>query len=128
MKKIFLALAIAMTFTVSYSAEPSNVEYTIEQKDGKVTDEEMANEFLEIINKYDKLFGKATKKEDLVKALFAFEIEVKNFDKKYKAQQEDLERRAEAGDKNAEALVKKLKDASNKLAKTMETTSKKIKK
>lgn len=128
MKKIFLALAMAMTFTVSYSAEPSNVEYTIEQKDGKVTGEEIANELIELLKKYENIVSKATEKDELWKASLAFSVEMKNLEEKYKKQMENLENKAKAGDKVSMEYVTKIANAYNRFEKAMTTATNRLKK
>lgn len=119
---------MASVFTVSYSAEPAFRVSEIEEcTSAAISDEEMINEFIATLDKYEKLFNKVSKKDEFYGLLFAFEADLKKLDKKFEKEQKALEEKINAGDKKALALKEKLEQKTAKLQEAIVNAGEKIK-
>lgn len=128
MKKVFITLIMASVFAVSYSAEPACRVSEIEEcTSAAISDEEMINELIATLDKYEKLFNKVSKKDEFYGLLFAFEADLKKLDKKFEKEQKALEEKINAGDKKALALKEKLEQKTAKLQEAIVNAGEKIK-
>lgn len=127
MKRIILALALAISLPAVSSALNyySADTHVSQQSQDKITDEELVNKFIALLEKFEKKLDKIESKEEFMQLMEEFMKEGNAFDTKYKAQQDLFNQKANNGDPQAVKLNEKMKKTITRVGKKIEATAKK---